>query len=331
MLMVFIGAAAAAAVVVPLAGMLWSRSRHGQIFLAMSDKLSAMLRAAPWATSTAASIEAVAIGYRPFLGMAEFGGSKRGALISAHPILVLLAVLSFMCLLFFMVLEKSRPQTKNVTEELTSGRCQESVSSSVSPSAASTFTTSSSCDALSQPSSSRSSSPKEARAQPLPPAPSACETPDALAMTAPLGPEGIDFLAERFLELARVRSNAQPNARRLARKVVHMLQSCGFPSEDISIVLAHASVYFEDISERSANMDSVEVGNILTLLVFLAHSYAQDEHCPLHLWHKHLFTGYCDLGTLNKALVCLMKLRAYKLRVDAAEVQSRMDCLLGKS
>jgi len=70
-------------------------------------------------------------------------------------------------------------------------------------------------------------------------------------------------------------------------------------------------------------MDSSEVGNVLVTLMFVAHCYVQDETCPLHVWHQHLFRKYCPLRTLNAAIVRLLEIRRYVLRLDSQDLSTR--------
>merc|ERR1719277_2448248 len=104
-----------------------------------------------------------------------------------------------------------------------------------------------------------------------------------------------------------------------------MLRSCGYHMHDVCVVLAHASVYFNDVSKKCDKMSPGESGYIVVLLIYLAHSYVQDENCQLQTWHKYLFKRYCSLLILDKALMSMMKLRGYILRVDGKVLQKRLD------
>merc|ERR1719291_905124 len=70
------------------------------------------------------------------------------------------------------------------------------------------------------------------------------------------------------------------------------------------------------------------VGNVLTTLMFIAHCYVQDETCPLHVWHQHLFKSYCPLRTLNVAIVRPMEIRRYVLRLEQDDFDRRYFSLL---
>merc|ERR1712113_372365 len=77
-----------------------------------------------------------------------------------------------------------------------------------------------------------------------------------------------------------------------------------------------------------SQMDHSEVGNVLVTLMFIAHCYVQDETCPLRVWHQHLFRKYCSLKTLNAAILRLLEIRQYVLRLETKELQRRFSYLL---
>merc|ERR1712232_1467662 len=97
-------------------------------------------------------------------------------------------------------------------------------------------------------------------------------------------------------------------------------------------VLAHASSYFLDTYAKCGDgMDASEVGNVLALLIFLAHSYVLDETCRLKTWHKYLFTKYCSLDMLSSAVMRLMEIRNYLLRLEDEDLKQRYTGLLRAS
>jgi hypothetical protein len=142
--------------------------------------------------------------------------------------------------------------------------------------------------------------------------------------------EDINLLA-RVLELCRV-SEADSETAKLLLRAIKFLRLCDYSSEDICSTLAHATAYFVDAFSLCGNqMDSCEVGNVLTTLMFIAHCYVQDETCPLHVWHQHLFQKYCPLRTLNVAIVRLMEIRRYVLRLEQDDFDRRYFSLLQAS
>jgi len=115
---------------------------------------------------------------------------------------------------------------------------------------------------------------------------------------------------------------------KLLLRCVRFLKSCGYHIEDVCLILAHSNIYFLDVCQKCGKMPHNEAVHIIMVLMYMAHAYVQDEHCPLHVWHEYLFRSYCKLATLDKALYSMMKMRGYILRVDEADVKERHARLL---
>jgi hypothetical protein len=136
------------------------------------------------------------------------------------------------------------------------------------------------------------------------------------------------YLLSCFLELSQV-PDVSGESTKLLLRTLKFLRACDFSSEDICSVLAHASAYFEDTYKLcGVTMDPSEVGNVLALLIFVAHSYVQDETCRLHVWHKYLFRKYCTLHMLNSAVLRLLEIRNYMLRLEDENLATRYASLL---
>eukprot|EP00405_Crypthecodinium_cohnii_P035905 CAMPEP_0206528094 /NCGR_PEP_ID=MMETSP0325_2-20121206/1748_1 /ASSEMBLY_ACC=CAM_ASM_000347 /TAXON_ID=2866 /ORGANISM="Crypthecodinium cohnii, Strain Seligo" /LENGTH=316 /DNA_ID=CAMNT_0054023647 /DNA_START=321 /DNA_END=1268 /DNA_ORIENTATION=- len=122
-------------------------------------------------------------------------------------------------------------------------------------------------------------------------------------------------LLGHFLELAGL-EDVHTDSVKLLLRTLKFLRLCDYSAEDICTVLAHASAYFASVHALCGDqMDTREVGNVLATLMFLAHSFVQDETCPLHIWHQYLFRKYCPLKTLNAAVIRLMELMHFMLRL----------------
>lgn len=131
-----------------------------------------------------------------------------------------------------------------------------------------------------------------------------------------------------FLGLAQVR-DIDGDSVKLLLRTLKLLRLCEYSAEDICSVLAHASAYFNDAYELCGeHMDPSEVGHVLASLVFVAHCYVQDETCPLRVWHQHLFRKYCPLSVLNAAIIRLLEIRAYVLRLDSEDLTQRFRSLI---
>lgn len=139
------------------------------------------------------------------------------------------------------------------------------------------------------------------------------------------------YLLSCFLDLAKVQDISCESTKLLLR-TVKMLRACDFSNEDICSVLAHASAYFVDVwASCGDGMDTNEIGNVLALLIFLAHSYVLDETCRLKVWHKYLFFKYCSLEMLSSAVMRLMEVLKYLLRVPDEDLKQRYTSLLRAS
>jgi hypothetical protein len=135
------------------------------------------------------------------------------------------------------------------------------------------------------------------------------------------------YLLSAWLEIAEVKDIDSKSAA-LLLKMLKLLHQCSYSAVDICSILAHASSYFIDVfSVCGGYMDAAEVGNVLATVSFLAHSYIQDETCPLHVWHKHLFRGYCKLKKLSEAVVRIMAIRKYVLRLETSDLSARFQTL----
>jgi len=116
---------------------------------------------------------------------------------------------------------------------------------------------------------------------------------------------------------------------RLILRCLRLLHLCRFPHEDIEVVVAHASAYMRDIvsgmeKEGQPAMSLMETVHIMCVLVYVAHAHCEDQTCPLHVWHKHLFQRYCTLRTVNAAIVGLLERLHFRLRVDDGDLRARL-------
>jgi len=135
-------------------------------------------------------------------------------------------------------------------------------------------------------------------------------------------------LLARFAVLAHLPKMDMPIVHQLLAKTVTLLRACGYPLQDVCVILAHASVYYCDaIAANGREMDPNEVAHVLVALIFLAHSYVEDNTCPLNIWHQRLCKDYCNLKLLNTAVMQLMKMRRWCLRVGDRDLALRLNFL----
>eukprot|EP00933_Yihiella_yeosuensis_P080563 TRINITY_DN94011_c0_g1_i1.p1 TRINITY_DN94011_c0_g1~~TRINITY_DN94011_c0_g1_i1.p1 ORF type:complete len:279 (+),score=47.52 TRINITY_DN94011_c0_g1_i1:171-1007(+) len=143
-------------------------------------------------------------------------------------------------------------------------------------------------------------------------------------------PEDLVLLSV-FLELSEMPdSHFSPYLAKLLLRIFKFLYLCDYDQETVCLFLAHASAYFAE-AKCAKLMRPEEAANVLALYIFVAHSYVEDEVCPLKTWHKHIFRRYCELRVLNSAVIKLMQMRDYKLRVEEDVVAKRSGRLLNAS
>jgi len=130
-------------------------------------------------------------------------------------------------------------------------------------------------------------------------------------------------LTECFYQMSDLKDSS-PETLKLMLRAVMLMRSCGYHMNDVCLTLAYASMYFNDATTKLKSVGQGEVGYMMVLLMYMAHSYVLDESCPLKHWHKYLCRDYCDIKTLDSAVFELMKMRGFLLRVDDKESQWRV-------
>eukprot|EP00927_Polykrikos_kofoidii_P042181 TRINITY_DN36035_c0_g1_i1.p1 TRINITY_DN36035_c0_g1~~TRINITY_DN36035_c0_g1_i1.p1 ORF type:complete len:474 (-),score=68.70 TRINITY_DN36035_c0_g1_i1:170-1591(-) len=110
---------------------------------------------------------------------------------------------------------------------------------------------------------------------------------------------------------------------------IEFMGRCGWETEDICCVLAHAPSYFSRaFSRRGRHMDGIEVANVFCLALFVSHSYVLDSTARLSTWQKHLFKDYCTVKELDVAILRILQLCKYELRVEDTVLEERNKLLL---
>mmetsp|Transcript_111664 Transcript_111664/g.312097 ORF Transcript_111664/g.312097 Transcript_111664/m.312097 type:complete len:244 (+) Transcript_111664:70-801(+) len=135
------------------------------------------------------------------------------------------------------------------------------------------------------------------------------------------------YLLSAFFVFSGLNDISGQSAKLLLR-VLKFLRFCDYSAEDICSIMAHAGEYVKDVLKICGDqMDPGEVGHVVACLTFIAHSWVQDETCPLRVWHKHIFKGYCAMDKLNLAVGKLLELRRHRLRLPDVVVQQNMQRL----
>mmetsp|Transcript_3274 Transcript_3274/g.7747 ORF Transcript_3274/g.7747 Transcript_3274/m.7747 type:complete len:202 (-) Transcript_3274:135-740(-) len=137
-----------------------------------------------------------------------------------------------------------------------------------------------------------------------------------------------ELLVECIFDLVQVEDPRTRDIQLVTAAVNLLIRACPC-MEDVCTTLAHASAYFPDYLVRKGNSsDNGEVGNVLALLLFIAHSWCNDDVVGLKVWHKKVFRKHCSLRTLNLAVVSLLKAQNYVLRLDDLDLTIRRVALL---
>lgn len=109
------------------------------------------------------------------------------------------------------------------------------------------------------------------------------------------------------------------------KRCFRLLHACLFGVEDLELMAAHACVYFDvlvnQLRAACQQVYAAELIYIYCILLFIAHSYVEDRNCPLRYWHRCAFKNYCELKTLNAAIMETMRKLDYKLRVSPEELE----------
>jgi hypothetical protein len=131
----------------------------------------------------------------------------------------------------------------------------------------------------------------------------------------------------RFAELVNIRASQQGYEEIMLQTIKFLLDRCKYDPSDVLCIMAHASAYFESAMAGCVPADDDETNSIIVLCMFLAMSFVMDEVSPLDMWQKTLLAKYCSLKTCNAAVIQLLELRSYALRVEAGDLSSRISVL----
>eukprot|EP00747_Dinoflagellata_sp_TGD_P211198 gnl/TRDRNA2_/TRDRNA2_84398_c0_seq1.p1 gnl/TRDRNA2_/TRDRNA2_84398_c0~~gnl/TRDRNA2_/TRDRNA2_84398_c0_seq1.p1 ORF type:complete len:311 (-),score=51.11 gnl/TRDRNA2_/TRDRNA2_84398_c0_seq1:58-990(-) len=134
-----------------------------------------------------------------------------------------------------------------------------------------------------------------------------------------------DALAKRFDATSE---EAEDSVRQML-KCVRFLHLCRYTNEDIEVVVAHASVYLQEVQsdmerKQEPGMEMHQLGMVFCLLMYIAHTWVLDQTCSLSVWHKHLFAKFCSMKILNSATWRLLKRRDFVLRVEPEQLDKRL-------
>jgi len=119
---------------------------------------------------------------------------------------------------------------------------------------------------------------------------------------------------------------------RLVLRCLKLLHQCKYTQGDIEVILAHSTSYMKDLMgslAKAKSMGLTECVHVVLLWVYIAHTIVQDTTCSLDQWHRLIFRTYCDLRTLDGALMGLLKHIQYRLRLPRAKLKNRLSLFQG--
>jgi len=127
----------------------------------------------------------------------------------------------------------------------------------------------------------------------------------------------LESMARRFLSLLDIPVTGESHQSTIVLlcRTMTMLQTCRYDNLDISSVLSMAAIHHNNLMNKMSKIRPAERMHIIIGQVYIAHCLVLDECCLLHHWHRHLFLGYCDIFSLNRAIERILKCMEYNLFV----------------
>ena len=128
----------------------------------------------------------------------------------------------------------------------------------------------------------------------------------------------LEGMANRFAGLLNSQVPLGSTVVPLLIRCMKLLMSCKYDYLDISSVLAVTVVHHNSLISRLAqtSLSEKERSFIILAQMFIAHSIVLDECVVLSNWHKYLFSSYCDVNCLKRAIARILKRMEYTLSVD---------------
>ena len=150
---------------------------------------------------------------------------------------------------------------------------------------------------------------------------------ECIRVKTELSPEDT-ILVKTFATCVRICNHAATIG--LLNKLVRMLRTCKYSTEDISSVFAMCIIHHKSfISTLNKDVSATERAFILVAQLYISHCVVLDEYCCISNWHKYLFSTYCDLRSLNNAVARILKRMEWRLTVDQSELDSYIKVLRG--
>lgn len=135
------------------------------------------------------------------------------------------------------------------------------------------------------------------------------------------------ILVGKFLDLVSL--GQVDSTWKLVHRLIRMLRTCKYATEDIVSVFALAVEHHKFfIASLDKEISPTERAFILMTQIYISHCLVLDEYCSISNWHKYLFSTYCDLRSLNNAVVRILRRMDWNLRVDSDVVDKHVQALL---
>lgn len=128
-----------------------------------------------------------------------------------------------------------------------------------------------------------------------------------------------------FLTLAKLPVSQEVTASILSTLV--LFRRMNYDDTDILSVMSHASAYSACIQQRSLGTSAGELGSLLVVCIYAAHGWVMDLHCPARVWFADVLERRCSIKAFNKAIMHLMRLRGYRLRITPRSLSERFNNL----
>lgn len=141
-----------------------------------------------------------------------------------------------------------------------------------------------------------------------------------------------DTMATRFMDLLHPSVENSSTCVPLVVRCLRLLSSCRYDESDISSVLAVTVIHHNTLMSRLRTvLSDKERSFIIVSQIYIAHTIVLDECCVLSNWHKHLFSSYCDLHCLRRAVARILKRMDYTLFVHPDRVTDLANSILNFS
>jgi len=143
----------------------------------------------------------------------------------------------------------------------------------------------------------------------------------------------LEDIATRFTRLLCSNTHTEQKLAPILMRGIKVLMSCGYDYLDVSSVLAVTVEHHSSLLSRltKTTLSDKERSFIILAQMFIAHTIVLDECVVLSNWHKYLFSSYCDMNCLKRAIARILKRMEYTLTVEPDRVSDLAHSILNFS